>query len=215
MPSDKTLNKKEEQPTHTLIEKIKDGSIDPGTLGKEMRQQCVELFLLEGYGIPAIAQILRRSDKTIKRDIIDIHERNRIKPDPDFVSKQVGEMVMYARIHRAHLMRLARAKTGKTSEKAQAEYYAHRVNLEVMERLQSIGYLPSQAQAIVGDFYHHVDDKVIDSISAQVVEMEEVLAQAGEVPALVQEEMKKAKALTQKMAAAKAEKPKEEKDEAK
>lgn len=215
MPDDKTPNKKEDQPTHALIEKIKDGSLDPSTLGKEMRQQCVELFQIEGYGIPAIAQILKRSDKTIKRDLADICERNKLNPDPDFVLRQVGEMVMYARIHRAHLMRLARAKTGKTSEKAQAEYYAHRVNLELMERLQSLGYLPSQAQEIIGDFYHHVDEKVVDTISAQVVEMEEMIAQSGEVPAIVHEEIKKAKAMTQKMISAKAEKEKEDKDETK
>lgn len=214
MLDNETQQENEDQPTHSLIEKIKDGSLDPRTLGKDMRQQCVELFQFEGYGIPAIAQILKRSDKTIKRDLAEICERNQLKPDLDFVWRQVGEMVMYARINRAHLMRLARSKTGKTSERAQAEYYAHRVSLELIERLQSLGYLPSQAQAIVGDFYHYVDDGVIDSISAQAAEMEEMIAQAGEVPALVHEELNKVKELTKKMNAAKTTKPTEDKNEA-
>lgn len=185
MSDDKTMNKNKDQPTHALIEKIKDGNLDPSTLDKDMRQQCVELFQLEGYGISAIAQILKRSDKTIKRDLADICERNKLRPDPELIFRQVGEMVIYARINRAHLMRLARVKTGKTSEKAQAEYYAHRVNMEVIERLQSLGYLPSQAQVIIGDFSHHVSidgEKSFEELRCEIIEVEKVYKECGEFP---------------------------------
>lgn len=214
MSDDEILNENEDQPTHALIEKIKDGALDPRTLGKDTRQQCVELFIFEGYGISAIAQILKRSDKTIKRDLEEIRERNALNPDPDFARRQIGEMVMSARINRAHLMRLARSKAGKISEKAQAEYYAHRISVELVEKLQSLGYLPSQPHAIVGELYHHIDDRILDSISTQVVEMEGMISQSGEVPALVHEELKKAKELTQKMITAKDAKNKEVSNEA-
>jgi hypothetical protein len=180
-----------------------------------MRQQCVELFMLEGYDIPAIAQILQRNERTIKRDHKDILDKNKEHRDPEFMDRQVSDMMMKYKTHYAHLMKLARSKNAKVSERTQAVFSAHRVSMETIEKLQSLGYLPSQAHEIIGDFYHHIDDKSVDTLSAQVIEMEDLISQTGGVPAIVQEEMKKAKALTHKMTSAKAEKPKEDKDEAK
>jgi len=67
---------KQEKPILSLLQDIKSGVIDPRDIEKELRQQIVEVLLLEGTMVPQIAQILKVSDKTIRRDTLDIKERN-------------------------------------------------------------------------------------------------------------------------------------------
>lgn len=150
------LDKEEEVPIFSLIQKIKDESLDPKTLPKELRQQCVEVLWAEGYGESSMAQILKRSEKTIKRDLQEIREKNALSPDPELAKQLIGEMMLRARMHQGYLVRLARSKEGTVSEKAQAEYLAWRVQKELVEKMQSLGYLPHQPQEITGDLYHHL-----------------------------------------------------------
>lgn len=151
-------NNYDEQPILTLIQQIKDSVINPETLPKELRQRCVEVLLGEGYNIVTMAQILKRSEKTIKRDLENIRERNAISPDINLAKKIIGEMLMYARINRDHLMKLARTKDASVSEKAQAEYLASRVTMELIQKMQTLGYLPLKPQTIVSDIFHHADN---------------------------------------------------------
>lgn len=197
-----------------IIQDINSGARDPSLLDKATRQQCVEVLIVEGYTYSQLAQLLKCSEKTISRDMQQVRKNNALTPSAGFVKEAVGELVIRARQHASYLMRLARDRGASSANKAAAEFLAWRVYKELAEKLQTLGYLPSKAQAIVGDFYHHIDDRIVDSISAQVVEMEEMIEQAGEVPASVQEEIKKAKTLAHKMIAAKT-KPKEDKNEAK
>lgn len=149
------LDQKPEKPILDMIQQIKDGKLDPRTLDKEERQCCLEVMLQEGLVVPTLAQILKMSDKTIRRDIKDIRLRNSFTPSVDFLKETAGELLTYARIHRDHLMRLARLKEASVMERAQAEMYAAQVFLNTVTKLQSIGYLPEQAQTIVGDIFHH------------------------------------------------------------
>jgi len=157
MHNNDSLQEKDEQPTFSLIQKIKDGIVAPETLIKDLRQRCVEVLLGEGYTVGALAQVLKRSEKTIRRDIEDIRERNAISPDINLAKKIIGEMLMYGRVHRDHLMKLARTKEASVSERAQAEYCAAKVFTDMVGKLQTLGYLPMKPQAIVGDIFHHVD----------------------------------------------------------
>ena len=167
---------KDEQPVFSLIQQIKDGTVAPETLTKELRGRCVEVLLGEGYTVATMAQILKRSEKTIKRNIEDIRERNAISPDINLAKKIIGEMVMYARINRDYLMKLARIKDASVSEKAQSEYYAFKVLVELLTKLQTLGYLPTKPQAIVGEVFHHVDGQVtnLDDLSRQIIEIEKM-----------------------------------------
>lgn len=177
-----TSGKEKERPVLTLIQQIKDGQVDPETMGKELRQQCIEVFLCEGYAVPLMAQILRKCEKTVRRDLDEIRARNALSPSVDFAKKLVGEIVMSARVNRDHLMRLARLKDTSVAEKSQAEYYAHRVNMELTEKLQSLGYLPLKPKTIVADFTHTVqvnDEAALDDLKAQIIEIERLAADQG------------------------------------
>ena len=175
-------NENQEQPVMVLIQAIKEGRTEPQTIGKELRQRCVEVFMGEGYTIANMAQILKKSEKTIKRDVLEIREINALTPDIELVNKIAGELVWYAHTHRNFLMRLARGKDGTVGEKAQAEYYAHLVSSDVVIKLQSLGYPPSVPRSVVGEIFHHMDkDGATDmaEIQSEIIEMERIVADAG------------------------------------
>jgi len=132
-----------------LIHRIKTGILDPGLLKKEQRQQCVESLYFESVSPSAIAQFLKVTDRTIRRDLADIRVKNALTPDPDLARQIVGEFMLFARIHRGNLMKLARRDAASVAERTQAEYYASMVGSDLIVKLQSLGYLPKSADALL------------------------------------------------------------------
>lgn len=144
-----------ESPVLSLIRKIQSGAVDPKLLPKEQRTSCVEVLFYEGYSVPEIAEILQKSEKTIRRDLDDVREKNAVKPDMKLAYQFIGEMVQIARSRQGRLERLSKSKDAAVSEKIQAEYLSWRVCKELIEKLQSLGYLPSRPEQIVGEIVHH------------------------------------------------------------
>lgn len=186
------LPNKEPAPILSLIQDIKDGRRDSKTLDKELRQQCVEVFLGEGYSKAQMAKILNRSEKTIKRDIDEIQLKNSLVPSAELLKKTVGELRMYASIHRDHLMRLARVKGSSVSEKAQAEFMAFKILTEYIGKLQNLGYLPTQPQAIVGEMALTVDNgskKSYKELEMELDAIEKTYKSIKDIPADVQQQI--------------------------
>lgn len=173
----------DDQPVLTIIQRIKDGLFDPKLLSKDQRQQCVEVLSCEGLTEVSIAQILKVSTKTITRDIQVIRDRNALEPNVDLVKQLVGELLQYARIHRAYLMRLARSKDASVSDKIQAEYYSWLISDQCIKRMQSLGYAPERLQGV--DIFHHVDDQEVEkSFQNARVSLNEVINIAQQSGAL-------------------------------
>lgn len=191
----------EEQPILSLIQRIKDNLFDPKFLTKDQRIQCVEILSGEALTEAAIAQILKVSIKTITRDIQAIRERNALTPSVNFAKQIIGDLVHKARLHHGYLMRLARNKEISGPAKVQAEFSAWRVLNELIERLQSLGYLPRRPTEITGDLYHHLSDdseKSIEEIKKMIIEIEVVSKESGEMSPEVEEEIKRLKAKIEK-----------------
>ena len=190
----------EEQPIFGLLQQIKDGTLDAETLSKELRQSCVEILLGEGSSVVLMAQVLKRSEKTIRRDIEGVRERNAISPNVNLAKKLIGEMLMYARINRDYLMKIARTRDASVSEKAQSEYYAFKVSTELIKSLQTLGYLPTKPQAIVGDIFHHVGEEVVDfdEFARQLIEIENI-AGDGVIEGDIKEDITKMKIVLEKI----------------
>lgn len=155
---DNRLLQDEEESILSLIQRIKDGTLNPKTLSREIRQRCVELLSTEGYTEAQIAQIIVRSEKTVSRDLADIRARNAITPDIDLAKQIIGDMFQKAMVHHKYLMRIARSLESSNTEKSQSEFLAWRVLKEVVEKMQTLGYLPLKPQEIVEDIFHHVSD---------------------------------------------------------
>ena len=180
MNTAQAVDANDDVPILSIIQKIKDGIISPKTIGKETRCSCVEVMVSEGYSVPQIAQMLGLSEKTIRRDIELIRERNIAHFDPDFADKMAGEIIWYSRLHRGQLMRLSRAKDGSVGERVQAEYLASRVQLETVRALQLLGYLPTQPNTLTGELCQQQDTRkqIAEQITADLKATEALLEPA-------------------------------------
>ena len=168
-----------------LLQDINNGFLDPTTLDKVSRQKCVELLVAEGYLYSHAAQVLKVSEKTIKRDMKEIRARNALTPNLEFAKGVIGDLFQKGLNHHAFLMRIARSKDSSNIEKIQAEASAWRVLRELIESLQSLGYLPLKPQelAVVGKFSHQVsvedEEKSFAAIEAMIVEIENAARDTG------------------------------------
>ena len=145
----KKLEVSADQSASNLIQQIKVGVLDPLLLDKDQRQMCVEALFSDSLSPAGIAQFLKVSDRTIRRDMEEIRVKNALTPDPDLAKGIIGEFLLFARIHRGNLMKLARDGGASVGERSQAEYYAYMVGADLIIKLQSLGYLPKSADALV------------------------------------------------------------------
>ena len=139
----------EPPPLLTLIQRIKDGQVDPVTLDHETKVQCTELFRLEGQTIYQIAQILKISDRQVKRYNREIKNRNAVVPDQNFTNKYIGNMIHRAEYIVDGLIRLSGSKEASTAEKITAKSTAlHHIN-ELAKLLNSVGRIESEPKRAV------------------------------------------------------------------
>ncbi len=170
-------------PAVTLIQRLKDGSVHPSTLTKEQRLSCVEIMYGEGYSFSQIAQLVERSEKTIKRDLADIAAKNALNPSAELARQMVGRIILRSEAHKSRLMRLARGSEGSVGERVQAEYLAWQVEKDTTVLLQTLGYLPQRPQQVIGDVIHHVSGEEgelsFDQMAQRLQELESVTKAAG------------------------------------
>lgn len=178
MKKDKSENGKEESAAD-LIQRIKAGSLDPAILTKEQRQMCVEALYFDSVSPTGVAQFLKVSDRTIRRDLEEIRLRNALTPDPDLARSIVGEYVHWVRIHRGNLMKMARDASASVSERAQAEYYASMINSDLITKLQSLGYLPKSADALLV-MHKEEENQTNEKMSELLQDIEDMSRVAGD-----------------------------------
>ena len=174
-----------------LLQNINTGLTDPKLLDKLSRQRCIELLIAEGYRRPQISQVLKVSEKTVNRDMKEIRARNELTPDIGFAKQTIGDFFQKAINHHAYLTRLARSKEANTSEKVSAEYAAWRVLRELVDKFQSLGYLPSRPTEIVSDIFHHSDkENTPEEMRQMIYAIEESGKEAGILNKEVKEKIK-------------------------
>jgi len=197
MNNDETMHSADGESILSIIQDIKDGAINPKTLTKEDRQRCVEFLIGEGYTEVQIAQILTRSEKTIGRDLVDLRARNALTPNIELAKQIVGDMFQKAMAHHKYLMRLARSPEASHSEKAQSEFLAWKVLKEVVEKMQTLGYLPLKPQEIIEDIFHHVTDDDKEQCIAEsknmLIDIERASREAGTIDPETEEKIRSLK----------------------
>lgn len=191
----------EERTIISVIQSVKDRTRNPKTLSEDERRACVEFLTWEGYTQAQIGQILKISDRSVRRDLKAIEDKNAISPDVDLAKRIIGDMFCKAKSHHAYLMRLARNPEASNSEKAQAEFLAWRVLKEMTEKMQNFGYLPSKPQTIVGDIFHHVNGEIsdFDEITRQIIEIEKITDGDGKIEDEIKKDISKMKAVVEKL----------------
>jgi len=65
-----------DQSIYRVAEDAKSGKRSPRSLDVKTRQGCVEALAIQGLSRIKIAQVLERSEKTIRRDADQIHSKS-------------------------------------------------------------------------------------------------------------------------------------------
>jgi len=150
-----TASGQDDQPILTLINRIKDHQLHPQSLSTEDRRRCVEVLRSEGYNLAEIGRILQRNERTIRRDLQALRAEHALSPDPKLAEQFVGNLVKEAEASIAHLRRLARESKSSVMERLMAETSAWKVCRELIEKLQSLGYLPRMPAGVVAEVFQH------------------------------------------------------------
>ena len=187
-------NKSFERPVSFYIQEIHNGNIKASSLPPEIIEQIVEVLYAEGSSTTQIAQLLDRTDRTVRRYLEEIRKKNALTPNLEQAKQFVGELVQKARISHAYLMRLARSKDGSIAEKAQAEFDAWRIIKEMIEKLQDLMYLPKKSSTLTADIYHHHEEggetKTYAQLKEDLREIEKVAKEAGTLDPKLKENIK-------------------------
>lgn len=175
MPDEERPDNIEETPALQILAQIRDGTLDPKKILPEIRQDCVEhLWHVEGQPTAVIAQLLKVSDKTIRRDKDDIRERNAKKLTPEDRLKLLNEFMQKWTASQENLQRLSRSQTGSIQEKAQAGYFAMKAIKEQIEILQSLGIFYEKPEQSEIDIHAHEEEVNPAKLKEELARLEKI-----------------------------------------
>ncbi len=139
-----------------LIRGLQSGSTSGASLTPGDRRRCVEHLSAEGYSAAEISDILKVSQRTIARDRTVIRQHNALERDPKLTAEMVGYLVQQAEQGVSRIRRVIRDSHTSPGVKIDGERACWLITKELVERLQSLGYLPTAATEIRGELTHHV-----------------------------------------------------------
>jgi transposase len=131
-----------ELPVYEMLRRIKEGELNPELLPRETRQLCIEALVGEGYSSGQIASLLNKSDRTIRRDLVELRKRNSISASPELTGMIGGELLNFARNQCCRLKQIARSKDIEAVERAKVELMSWQVFKEGADKLHKLGFLP-------------------------------------------------------------------------
>ena len=167
----------------TVIRSIHSGTLEPKSLGVEARQRCVEHLTGEGYSIVEIAEVLKVSERTIARDRAAIRQANALTRDPALVGQMAGELLAQAETAISRIRRVTRERATPAAVRVDGEKACWTITRDLVQRLQSLGYLPTAPQEIRGDVTHRLEETPgYDEIQVEVARLEVILSQDGVDP---------------------------------
>jgi hypothetical protein len=131
-----------------LLSAVKNGDVDPQLLTTAERQPLVLLLLNDGVSTPEIAQILRVSDRTIERDRKALRQQCAVAADPNLLPQMVGRLVQEAELSIQRIRRAIRKDDVPAHVKVDGEARCFIILDRLIERMQSLGYLPTAASRV-------------------------------------------------------------------
>ena len=147
------MSAEKERPVLEVIRQIKAGSLDSQQLAAAERQACVMHLSAEGLSVPEIAQVLKRSERTITRDRRAIQEANALQQDPKFAGEMAGILVNEADACISRIRRAARPADTPPAVRVEAERASFAIRSERRRQIpfRSVGQasLPAAPQPAI------------------------------------------------------------------
>ena len=160
-----------------LIKDIKAKTLAPSSLNVEDRRACVEHLTTEGLSVPEIAKVLDRSDRTIARDRKVIQQINALAHDPAFAGEIAGRLMSELDNSIGRIRRATRGSDVPAAVRVDGARACAEVLCKIVERLQSMGYLPTAASRIEATLRNEADMPTWEVIDAQTRSLHNLAAQ--------------------------------------
>ncbi len=141
----------------SVIRDIQQSALDPRSLGVEDRRRCVEHLTGEGYSLAEIAEILKVTERTIARDRSAVRQSNAIERDENITGEMVGQLVFQADTTINRIRRITRDSETPPATRVEGEKACWVIARDLIQKLQSLGYLPNAPQEIRGQMTHQVE----------------------------------------------------------
>ncbi len=166
-----------ERPVLEVMRQIKAGTLDPQRLAAGERQACVTHLWGEGLSVVEIAQVLKRSERTIARDRKVIQRANALTHDPEFAGEVGGRLLSEAELSIGRIRRVTRASDTPPAVRVEGERACFAIFVALCQRLQSLGYLPNAAQKIEAQLTHHsAEPPAYEELHSDLVRIKQVTA---------------------------------------
>lgn len=183
--------------TLDLLKKINQKTIDPKSIKLDDRRQIVAHLMAQGYSTVEMGEIFHVSDRCIERDRKAIREANAIKADSKLVEIMAGRLICQAESTIHGMLKAARSETATPAVRIEAHHRSFLVVRDLIQQLQSLGYLPTAARKLEAEVVHHVSEvPQLPEIEAEVKRLAGLLPQESEQLGQVQDEITRAKLAT-------------------
>jgi len=166
--------KKKKLRSLVILQDIKSGKTDPSLLASSERKLLVSLLMVEGQSTAEIAHLLQVSDRTIERDKQAIRKDNSLSKNPEFAGVMAGRLFDEAQIAIQRMRKVQRDQNCPHAVKVDAEKSCFQVLNNLVERLQSLGYLPTAAHKLKADLTHYPEKLSLDEIQAEAQRLKDI-----------------------------------------
>lgn len=171
-----TAKSKDEAGSLALLQQIRNGDIQPKSLAPLQRRLLVSRLLNEGQSSSEIAQLLDVSDRTIERDRQALRKEGSLQHDPDLVNEVAGQLKAQGELSTQRMLKIARGKDAPCSVKVDAYHRCFEIFCRYIEKLQSLGFLPTAATKVEAKLSRGFDEiPSIDEIDAELLRIDSLL----------------------------------------
>jgi transposase len=164
-----------------ILQGIKDGITDPASLLANQRKLLVPFLMAEGQSTAEIAHLLKVSDRTIERDKKANREDNAISQDPQLANVMAGRLFDEAQICSQRIRKFQRDSNCPPAAKIEGEKACFQITKELIEMLQSMGYLPTVSKKLEADLVHHMGNAPL-SLTEIETELDRLKQIRGSLP---------------------------------
>jgi transposase len=166
-----------------ILSDIKRGTLAPKSLDAETRIRCVEYLSAEGASVSEIAQLLGRTERTIRRDLDKVRAEHSLVIDDGFAPGLAGELLHESRAAIGRIRRVTREKDCPHAARIDGERATIEILDRTLARLQSLGFLPTVPRGLRTEVMHHLGDPIaVADLAAEARRLRECGAGAREEP---------------------------------
>ncbi len=141
----------------SILSDIQKGSLDPRILANPDRLRCVEHLTTEGYSASQVARVLTVSERTIARDRAAIRKTYAVERDPEKAAEMVGQLILQADTCIQRIRRVTRERDTPANTRVDGERACWVIFRDLIQRLQTLGYLPTAPHEIRGTLTHEIE----------------------------------------------------------